>query len=261
LTNAGSAFVEEARRSLAHAEKAVRAARAFQRPGQKEVTIGYSPRINFRLLTIIRDLARAQIPALRISFVSAHVPDQVEALRERRVEIGIVTLPVQQEEIAKQVLIREPLTVALHLAHPLSAKSHLKVRELTSVPIISLPRHFHPEFHDHLLRLFKKEGFTPNLTQVVTTEAEALFMVSEGLGAAIVHPTLASLVRPEIVFRRFRESSLVQETAIAYRREQTGESVRQLVSLIRKTVARMRPDSLGLLEIGSQNDPRQLRLF
>jgi LysR family transcriptional regulator, hca operon transcriptional activator len=40
LTEAGEAFVDEARQSLVHAEQAVRAATAFQRRGQKELTIG-----------------------------------------------------------------------------------------------------------------------------------------------------------------------------------------------------------------------------
>jgi DNA-binding transcriptional LysR family regulator len=261
LTDAGSAFVEEARRSLAYAEQAVRAATDFRRRADKELTIGYSPRINFRLLTIIRELAQTQIPALRVSFVSSHAPEQLEALCQGYIHIALVTLPFRHEAVVTRLLIREPLTVALHPAHRLSAKSHLKARELNPVPVITLPRHFHPAFHDHLLRLFKKEGFTPNVAQLVTTEAESLFMVAEGLGVSILHPTLASLVRPGIVFRRFRESTLVQETAIAYRREGLGEDARALVGLIRKTLANTSQSSLGLLEIGSQTEPRQLKLF
>src|SRR5580692_1817193 len=49
VTDAGNAFVNEARRSLAHAEQAVRAAAAFKPSRENTLTIGYSPRINLRL--------------------------------------------------------------------------------------------------------------------------------------------------------------------------------------------------------------------
>lgn len=261
LTEAGNAFVSEARRSLAHAEQAVRAASAFKPSGEKKLTIGYSPRINLRLLTIIRKLAHAHDPSLRIELVSSHTPDQLQALSENIMHIGLVTLPFQNEAIATKLLIREPLTVAMHPLHRLSAKTHLKVRELNGIPVISFARRLHPSFHDHILRLFKKEGYSPNAVQEVTTEAEALYMVAEGLGAALIRPSLASVLHAGIVFRRFREHSLVQETAIAYRRQNLSAHVEPLVSLIRKTVEQSSQHSLGLLGIGDDRDPRQLKLF
>lgn len=261
LTQAGNAFVEEARRSLAYAERAVQAATAFQRPSEDRLTIGYSPRINLRLLTIIRKVARDQTPALEIDFVSSHTSEQLQALCEDRIHVGLLTLPVQHDAIATKRLIREPLTVALPASSPLSAKSHLKARELNRMPVISFPRHLHPTFHDHLLRLFKREGFSPNVVQEVTTESEALYMVAEGLGVALLRPTVASVLHPGIVFRTFRESTLVQETALAYRRQSSSAHIRPLVGLIGKAVEQTSQQELGLLEIGNESDPRQLKLF
>ncbi len=260
LTEAGEAFVDEARQSLVHAEQAVRAASAFQCRGQKELTIGYSPRINFRLLTIIRELARTQMPNLRVGFVSSHAPQQIEAICDGRIQIGLQPPPVQHDEIITNRLISEPLTVALPSSHRLADKSHVKARELNLLPVISFPRQLHPAFHDHLQRLFKKEGFQPNVVQEVTTEFEALYMVAQGLGVALLRPTLDSVLTPGIVFRRFRESSLVQETAIVCRRTNLPEHVLPFIKLIRKTIAHTSPQTLGLLEIGNE-DSRQLKLF
>jgi DNA-binding transcriptional LysR family regulator len=261
VTEAGNAFVDQARRSVAHAEQAVRAATAFKPSVETGLTIGYSPRINLRLLTIVRKLAHTHNPALRIELVASHTPEQLQALSENIIHIGLVTLPCLHDAIATKLLISEPLTVAMHPSHRLSTKTHLKVRELNGVPVISFPRRLHPLFHDHLLRLFKKEGYSPNVIQEVSTEAEALYMVAEGLGAALIRPSLASVLHSGIVFRKFREGSLVQETAVAYRRQSSSAHVGPLVSLIRKTIQQSSQQSLGLLGIGDENDPRQLRLF
>jgi DNA-binding transcriptional LysR family regulator len=261
MTDAGNAFVDEARRSLAYAEKAVSAASAFRHSGEDKLTIGYSPRINLRLLTIIRKVAHTQIPALGVNFVSSHAPDQLQALSEELIHVGLVILPFQHEAIATKLLIREPLTIAMHASHRLCGKSHVKARELNGVPIISLPRRLHPTFHDHLFKLFKKEGYSPNVVQEVSTESEALYMVAEGLGAAFIRPSLASIMHSGIVFRAFREPSLVQETAIAYRRQNLSSNVRPLVNLLRKAVEQSSQRSLGLLGIGDETNPRQLKLF
>ena len=261
VTDAGNAFVNEARMSLAHAEQAVRAAAAFKPSRETTLTIGFSPRINLRLLTIVRKVAHDYDPSLRIALVSSHPPDQWQDLAENAIQIGLVTLPFQHEALSTRLLIREPVIVAMHPLHRLTSKTHLKVRELNGVPLISLPRHSHPSFHDHLFRLFKKEGYSPDVVQEVTTEAEALYMVAEGFGAAIIRPSLASLLHSGVVFLKFREHSLVQETAIAYARQSLSFEVAPLVSLIRKTVAQTSQHSFGLLEIGDENDPRQLKLF
>jgi DNA-binding transcriptional LysR family regulator len=261
VTDAGSAFVDEARRALSHAERAVEAAAAFRASGEDKVTIGYSPRINLGLLTIIRKVAHTQTPALSVNFVSSHTPDQLQALSQDHIHVGLVTLPFQHEAIATKLLLREPLTVAMHASHRLSGKSQVKARELNGVPIISLPRRLHPMFHDHLFRLFKKEGYSPNVVQEVTTESEALYMVAEGLGVAFIRPSLAAIMHSGIVFRTFRESNLVQETAIAYRRQNLSSAVRPLVGLLRKAVEQSSQRSLGLLGIGDEHDPQQLKLF
>jgi len=262
LTDAGQAFVEQARRSLAYADEAVRAARAFRPSAQKEVKIGYSPNINLQLLSIARDVARAFDQTLRVNFVSAQTPDQLHALSDGTIHLGLVTLPFRHEALTIKRLLSEPLTVALRASHRLSAKGQLKARELNGLPIICFARRLHPLYFDQLFRLLKKEGLRPETVQEVATEAEALFMVAEGLGAALIRPSVESILRPGLVFRRFRERSLVQDTALAYRRQSLPVHIEPLVHLIRKTVDQKSKQSFGSLGIGDQAmDPRQLTLF
>lgn len=262
LTDAGHAFVEEARRSLAHAEEAVRAAKARRAAAQKEVRIGYSPAINLQLLTVVRDVARSFDQTLRVKFTSAHTPDQFQALGDGTIHLGLVTLPFRHEALTIKRLLSEPLTVALQTSHRLSLKVQLKARELNGLAIICFSRRLHPLYHDQLFRLLKKEGLTPETVQEVTTESEALFMVAEGLGAALIRPSLHSILQPGVVFRRFRERCLVQDTALAYRRQSLPWPIEPLVNLICKTVEHKNRNSFGVLGLGDEaSDSRQLNLF
>lgn len=261
VTNAGSIFVKEARKALEHSDRAVRLVAALRRPAGESMTIGYSPQMNLRLLTIVRNLSCARDPRLKIDLISSHTPDQMQALSEGYIQAGLVTLPLKDEQVTTNLLIREPLAVAAPEFHRLSYKSDLKARELNGLPVISFPRHLNPYFHDHLHMLFKREGYVPNVVQEVTTEAEALFMVAEGLGISFFKLSVASVGHRGIIFRRFRESGLVQDTGIVYRRNNRSSQVQTFVTILRKTIQQISGSTLSLPESHGRVDPRQLNLF
>jgi DNA-binding transcriptional LysR family regulator len=261
VTEAGRVFLKEARKALEHSDRAVRLVVALRRPAGESIAIGYSPQMNLRLLTIVRNLASVRTLRLKINLISSHTPDQLEALSQGEIQAGLVTLPLKDEQITTNILIREPLTVVAPESHRLSSKSDLKARELNGLPVISFPRRLNPAFHDHLHMLFKKEGYVPNVVQEVTTEAEALYMVAEGFGISFVKLSAASAGHRGIVYRRFREPGLVQETGIVYRRNNRSSQVQSFVAILRKTIQQISGGSLSLPESQGNADPRQLNLF
>jgi DNA-binding transcriptional LysR family regulator len=261
VTAAGRVFVKEALKALEHSDRAVRLVAALRRPVGESLTIGYSPQMNLRLLTIVRNLSCARDPRLKINLISSHTPDQMQALSEGHIQAGLVTLPLKDEQITTTFLIREPLAVVAPEFHRLSSKSDLKARELNGLPVISFPRHLNPSFHDHLHMLFKKEGYVPNVVQEVTTEAEALFMVAEGLGISFVKLSAASVGHRGIIHRRFREPGLVQDTGIVHRRNNRSSQVQTFVTILRKTIQQISGSTLTLPESHDGVDPRQLNLF
>jgi DNA-binding transcriptional LysR family regulator len=106
-------------------------------------------------------------------------------------------------------------------------------------------------------------GYKPNVVQEVTTEAEALYMVAEGVGITIMKQSTIPPDRPGIVYRRLREPSLTEETGIAYRSGTHSARLQDFLSIFSRTVHRLKDDS-GFAPAGesqSYSDPRQLRLF
>jgi DNA-binding transcriptional LysR family regulator len=261
VTAAGRVFVKEARKALEHSDRAVSLVVALRHPAGESMSIGYSPQMNLHLLTIIRNISTARTSRLKINLISSNTPDQMQALSEGNIQAGLVTLPLKDDQITSNILIREPLTVVASESHRLASKNDLKARELTGIPVISLPRHLNPAFHDHLQMLFKREGYVPNVVQEVTTEAEAFFMVSEGLGISFVKLSAASVGHKGVIYRRFRESGLVQDTGIVYRRNNRSTHVQSFVTILRKTIHLITGSSLHLPESQSSADPRQLNLF
>jgi len=263
LTHAGRIFVKEATKALAHAERAVLLARATNSVETDSILVGYTPRMNPRILSIVRNLSLSHKPQLNLTFVSSHTLDQVQALLQGTIHAGLVTLPVRNEFLVVKSLVREPLAVVVPESHLLAGKAELEARELNGLPMISRPRHLNPGFHDHLQGLFKRAGYRPNVVQEVITEAEALYMVGEGLGITIMKISAIPLERRGIAYCRLRDPSLIEETGIVCRRDNRSRRVQGLIALVRRQFQELVRDRLFRDVQCSQpnSDPRQMNLF
>jgi DNA-binding transcriptional LysR family regulator len=256
ITAAGRQFVKEAKKVLFHCSRAVDVAKAAASPDTNGLSVGYSPQMNLRLLSMVHTLASSQRPALKLRLLSAHTHDQIEGLLEGTLHAGLVTLPVRNESLIVKSLVREPLAIALPRQHPFANKADFQLSELNGQSVISTSRQLSPSSYDHLHSVFRRLGYKPNVTQEVSSEAEALHMVRDGMGIAFVKMSALRGVDNEIVCRRLPEASLAEETGIAYRRDNRWEVLQDLVMCLRRSAAK------GLespLENGT--DCRQLKLF
>lgn len=263
LTLAGRMFVKEARKALSHSERAVQLVKDASFPGDRLVSIGYSPQMNLRLLSIIRSLSKLQRPEFKLALISSHTNDQVEALLHGNIHVGLLTLPVRNESLVVKHLLREALAVVMPESHLLTAKADIQARELNGLPVISIPRQQSPGFHDHLHGLFRKVGYKLNVVQEVTTEAEALYMVAEGMGIAFMKISAIPVDHQGIAYRRLREPWLIEETGIAYRRDNRSSKIQGFIALLQTNVKRVVGNSLWGQGNSFQHgtDPRQLDLF
>jgi DNA-binding transcriptional LysR family regulator len=128
LTPAGRAFIKDGARALTYAERAVHRARAANGGKNGSLAIGYSPRINLQLLSVIRELSAVQRPAANLTFVSLHTTDQLHALHEGTIQIGLVTLPLRDEFLILKSLVREPLGIVFPSCHRLAVGREVEAK-------------------------------------------------------------------------------------------------------------------------------------
>ena len=263
LTHAGRIFVKEATKALAHAERAVLLARATNSVETDSILVGYTPRMNPGLLSIVRNRSLSHKPQLNLTFVSSHTLDQVQALLQGTIHAGLVTLPVRNESLVVKSLVREPLAVVVPESHSLASKRELRTTELRDLPVILRARRLHPASYDHLHKLFRRVGYSPNVVQEVTTEAEALYMVAEGMGIAFMK---ISAIPPDqgFAYAQISDISLFEETGFVYRRDNRSNKLKEFVKFLRshsrELVAHCQSQD-GDGAAHAYSDRRQLELF
>jgi len=214
LTQAGVAFVAEAREALVHSQRAVHAAKATQQPDR--FTLGHSPEINPRLLSSLR-LIPEQL--WKLTFRSVFTMEQLHLIRAGELDAGIVILPVPDESLTIEPILTEPLMAALPEQHELCAKKLLCLQDLNDIPLITIPKRLHPYLYDRVYSTCIREGFEPRIVQEVTGFPEAMALVADGLGFAFTRECYERFRCSGVVFKTIEGQPLAVESAIVFRKE------------------------------------------
>lgn len=90
--------------------------------------------------------------------------------------------------LEKIVLGQDALVVAINKAHPLASQGSIDLKQLRDYPVIAL---INNETGEPMLNEYRAAGFEPRLAFSVSTGEEALALVAEGHGAAIIMRKLA----------------------------------------------------------------------
>lgn len=237
LSEAGEAFLVEARAALRHLELARNAAQRAARGETGNVAIGYvssalaEPRF-------VRALGafRASHPDVTLEMLLRLAAVQIEGVRSQTVDIAVTRgpLPPLPEECESFVLAREPLVAALPRGHRLGASSSIALAELVQQDTLLQPDDPPGLGLAHTVRqLLAKADLVAQRTMVVNEMTSTLGLVAAGLGVALLPASARVLRLPGVVFRTLREVQAVSELVVVQRRFERSAAVRALLGSLR----------------------------
>jgi DNA-binding transcriptional LysR family regulator len=161
---------------------------------------------------------------------------QIEALREGRIGVGFLNLPVNEPSLALEVIRSEPLWVALPRHHPLARYDRLPLSALAGERMILFARRVTPGLHDTITSMCRNAGFDINATHEVDSLVGALTLVSAGLGVAFCTPGVRKLW-PDISFRPLRHATRVEQ-GVAYRRDMESPALSLFLGIVRQMASK-----------------------
>jgi DNA-binding transcriptional LysR family regulator len=142
---------------------------------------------SLKLLPPLLQRFAARFPGVEV-FVTEKPDAEVEQdLTERRIEIGVVTLPKPQFDT--HLLATDELVAVLPESHPLAALATIPLNELAAYPLVLT----HAGSQGLISRMFARAGIRPRVAHELSQLVSILEFVSRGQGISIV----ASLALPE----------------------------------------------------------------
>lgn len=234
LRPAGQVFLQHVLPLLNDLDRAVELARQAHSGQAGSLAIGFVSSAPYTVLPDVLRAYRGAFPAVTLRLVQLNIATQLESLKRDRINIGVVRPPIADPGIVTEVLLNEPLILALPVAHPLAALDSIAPRLLENEPFVVVPKD-RAAFADLGLRFCREQGFEPKVVQEATEMHTVIGLVSAGIGLAIVPESMRSLQIPGVVFR-ILEGAPTTEMALAWKAGSDLPTVAAFVALAKKVV-------------------------
>jgi len=229
LTEAGKYFLEEAKLTLEHAERAKIVAQKVARGKLGSVRIGYVHSVPFSgLLAKLTTVFRQCASEIHLDFEEADSSEQITRIVEGDLDLGFVRLPLENvpAEVAIKVVMREKLLVAVHQDHALARKSRIPCAALRHEELVLYSRaDGKSALDDHIRAIAEKGGFNPEVAQRAHKLTAIIGLVAGGSGVAIVPESLRYMHVPLVVFRPLADIQRLSELAVVHRRNEHSPAV------------------------------------
>jgi DNA-binding transcriptional LysR family regulator len=162
--------------------------------------------------------------------------EQLGALHDGSIDIGLVRLPPASTEIETITLYAERLMVALPVQHPL-AEGHetLKLQALADEVFVVSSAEYEPGLHAMLMLIAAQAGFQPKIGQEARLLQTLLALVAEGFGIGLVS-THASNYRDDRLAFRTLATPIQAEMVAAWHRDGAIPAVREFIATAQDVV-------------------------
>ncbi|MFK0688638.1 LysR substrate-binding domain-containing protein [Mesorhizobium sp. IMUNJ 23033] len=235
LNAEGQAFLAEARALLASARRLEELGRDLGSGAAGRLAIGYvEGAVHAGLVAGMLRQFRRDRPDFHLRLMSQRSAAQVEGLRRRTLDLGLVYSPPADDDpdIASLLVRREPLVLAMPQSDPLADVADILAHHLDGRTWITVVRQPDDTNRGQFLAACAKAGFMPEIAYETADPLTSLGLVSAGLGLATVQASLQSAAPPGIVFRDLPWFERTVSIHLAWRRRDK----RAVIGDLRKAV-------------------------
>jgi DNA-binding transcriptional LysR family regulator len=247
LTDVGRIFVQEARSALLHIDRAVQLGRAALEGSDSILMIGHSPDADQAWVSAVLAIRLPLYPKLRIQLISEFPSELVRSVMAGELNLALVTAPPENSQITAVAFAQSPLYAALPQTHAAAQKEHIVLQDLARDDWILFARRAHPAVHDEIMDAARRKGIAPKQAHVILTAQQAVHLVSEHVGVAILTKSAAvGFSAEDVVVKPLAETSLCFETCLIMRSDDDSRLANEFV---RSFLRRNKPQILPLRQM------------
>ncbi|ALM84814.1 LysR family transcriptional regulator [Bordetella sp. N] len=237
LTEAGQAFLVEARLVLEGAERAKEAARRIASGELGALSIGFtvSASIHPFVPRLIRTF-RGRYPGVDVSLVENSTLELMQRVHNGAVDLAFVRGPTaEMPGVRVETLLSEPMLAVIPATHELASRKAIDLRELAAESFLFYPRKVGVGLYNAVVQACEAAGFTPaegievpQLTSVVT-------FVAAGMGVSVIPATMSQLQAEGVRYLPLTGQVPIANLAIAYRPKAPSSALQFAIELTRES--------------------------
>jgi len=187
LTAAGQAMLEDARRTLAHAEQCRQAVQHAHQGTGGRLRLGIIGSATYALLPRLIPSLRARYPQITLELSEATSSEILDGLLARRFDAGLLRFPLLDARGFELLpLDRDDFVLAVAETSPLAAHDAIALSEAAQEPFIMYPRAKVPGLAALAMMRCQFSGFAPQVAQEAAQVQTIMSLVASGLGVGLV---------------------------------------------------------------------------
>jgi len=186
LSDAGEHLRVQAQDILERTLRLQEEVRAITQGVRGHLRLGFVGSSLYRGLPEALEQFRAEHPLVRIDMVEMNSAEQVLALQQQRLDLGLLHARYPPAGLQSRNLVVEPFMACLPQGHALAGQARLAVRSLAGERMVLFSRQVSPEYHQQIWDLCQGAGFTPDVHHEVRHWLSVLSLVSLGQGVSLV---------------------------------------------------------------------------
>jgi DNA-binding transcriptional LysR family regulator len=234
LTEAGQAFLTECQRLFRQLDQAIQTGRQTSRGEVGQLVIGFVSSTAYNVLPDILRTFRAAVPDVKLELHELTTDQQLEWLRENRLDVGLLRPPVEDQAFQLSVIFQEPLVVALPETHPLAAEVEISAQSLASQSFIIFPRTLAPGLYDQIISFCQQAGFSPHVVQEAIQMQTIISLVAAEMGVAIVPLSLQNLQRTGVIYKPFSQETPQAAIALITKKDDASPAVQKFFDIVQQ---------------------------
>lgn len=235
LTEAGHYFKEECRRILSETDTAIEQTKRVGKGRQGWLGIGFIPSTLHGFLSDLLAEFRKGNANIEVVLRAMSRSEQVEALRSKRIHVGILRPKLETDEFVQTLVHRDAIAFACPEDHPFAKKKAVALSDLAQENFIAYDGGNRPSFFVSVIaKACQEAGFEPRVTMEVDQPITAMSAVSAGFGVSLVASSLAAVKITGCKIIPLAEPIPQNPIFAIHRRGETADSFRKFMAALER---------------------------
>jgi DNA-binding transcriptional LysR family regulator len=239
LTDAGAAFLEESRLTLAQSQQAVAAAREAAAGRRGRLNVGHVAPLLMGFMPASLRAFHAKFPEVEVNLIEMTLADQIAGLESGAIQVGFGLggyLPFPPS-LQSRELVRSPNRAVMGRGYRLAKRPKIALADLAREPLLAFSIKKGVEVHaDVIRRVFAERGLKPGPIKSIEGAETFRAMLESGMGVSLV-AEIGSLSRsPDLIFKPLLDTGpdLVLELSVLWRADQPSLLTTNFVEMLSK---------------------------
>ncbi len=233
LTTPGQIFLTEVEQILARFDQGIRVLERASRGEIGQLTVGFQGSSVYDVIPLSIKAFRDRFPGVEVIMQPMETSLQVIAIAENNLDVGFVIPPITDANLQVEILLQEPLVLALPENHPLAVESEISITALANEPLILASRDRGCGLHEQIFDVYQTAGLRPNVVCAAREMQVMLGFVAAGIGISLLPSHVKNFQRTGVIYRQLIPEAPIAGLGIAWKSNNPTPVLSAFLEIIR----------------------------